>query len=210
MNSINLTNSNKTINLSKKKQLTIKSKSRGINIDNYIKPNKKDKVIPKIWELPNRKNFFNWISSTFNRYEIGSEENEKLKQKQRINKLPHKKILLNIQQLIRDFMQDESPYKGILLYYALGVGKSASSIVITEAITSLNEVLFMSRASLESNFINEIKSWGNDYMTYNNYWTFSTCKTDIEKNLAKTMKIPDNIININGGVFFIDYSKNES
>ena len=187
------------------------------NIDNdlvikYIVPKSHDKVEPKIWELPNRKRFFNWLEKNYSKYNLSKKQSlsskvlSERKRKQELEKIE----LNNVQMLCRDFMQGESPYRGLLLYLGLGVGKTCAAIAITEAILNKKEVLILSKASLEDNFINDIQRCGADYMTKNNYWVFCKCNNEAEKTHAKNLNIPLSVIEENKGVFFIDFTKNKS
>lgn len=182
------------------------------DVKKYLVPHSSDKIEPKIWELPNRKRFFNWVQTTFKKYDLNEEfkltkdikeERDRKKELDRIN-------LNNVQQLTRDFMQSESPYRGLLLYLGLGVGKTCAAIAIAEAILNKKEVCILSKASLEDNFINDIQRCGADYMTKNNYWVFSSYTTDVEKKLADKLNIPESVISENSGFFLIDFTKNMS
>ena len=156
-------------------------------------------IQPKLWDLPNRKTFYNWMFETYNDYKIG---NKLKKSKDNIE-------LFRIQRLVKNFFQEENPNRGILLYHGLGLGKSGAAISIAEAIPN-KDVLFLSKASLESNFIYEIRKFGARYMRNDNYWVFSNCKSKLEMDLAKNQKIPPKIINDHNGCFFIDFTKKKS
>ena len=178
----------------KAKLLSIeKVKITEYNTDRYMSSNRLD-VQPKIWELPNRKTYYNWIFDVFKDYKVG-------------NKLKPGKgsvELFRIQRLVKNFFQEENPNRGILLYHGLGLGKSGAAISIAEAIPN-RDVVFLSKASLETNFIFEIKKFGGDYMRTSNYWVFSTCKSKYERDLAQSYKIPLATIDKNEGCFFIDF-----
>ena len=60
------------------------------------------------------------------------------------------------QQLIRDYMQIESPYRGALLYHELGAGKSGASIAAAEGYINKKKMFVLSPASLAVNYENEI------------------------------------------------------
>ena len=111
-------------------------------------------------------------------------------------------------------MQTESPYRGILLYFGLGVGKTLSAIAIAEAILN-KEVLVLSKTALEDNFKENIYKGGQDYMVKQNYWVFCKCSLDKKSDepalkLAKQIGIDLNLIGDNGGFYLIDFSKNYS
>jgi hypothetical protein len=171
-------------------------------LDRY-RPSKIRKIHPKVWELTNRKTFYNWLHENYSVYEIGAKK--QLKQS-------YNRELTTYQKLVRDFLQEDSPYRGILLYYGLGTGKSCASIAMSEAIPNLKKVLFLSKTALEKNYRNEIlKCDGSaDYMKRANHWVFIKGTTDVEKHLIKKLAIPTSIINTNGGAYIIDHSVKSS
>jgi hypothetical protein len=169
----------------------------------YI-PTNTDRIIPKVWELPNRKTFFNWVLKTYTGYDKKEAKSVTEGQKQL------RMELFSQQKLVRDFMSDQSPYRGLLLFHGLGVGKTCASIAISETITDPNkEVWVFSKASLEGNYIKNIKDCGMDLVRNQNNWVFIECESDEEKELVdKYYRIPAEVIKENGGAFIINYSDN--
>ena len=106
---------------------------------NYIPPVNKHIIYPKnkLWELPNRKHFYNWINDTYSAYE---ETNSDKPIKKELPRIKEQIELNNIQRLTRDYLQGESPARGLLLYIGLGHGKTCASIAIAEAILTKKEV----------------------------------------------------------------------
>lgn len=200
----NFFGNNESINVSK--GLDVENRKVFPGLEHYIPSSNKDIVHPKYWELPSRKHFYNWIMDEFNQYEIGNSK----KQKVHVPRLKQHFELSNIQRLTRDYLQGESPVRGLLLYLGLGVGKTCTAITISEAILTRKEVIVISKASLEPNWIKEIKQCGADYVRNQNHWVFKTCDSEEMKDLANHLGIPDSIININRGVFLVDYRKKES
>lgn len=194
--------------------ITIRSDEQAAKYDALNSENiEKHRILPDVWELPNRKRFYDWVQNMFKQYELGSSENNKLAETLKSPAIFRKNRrfpLNNTQQLIRDFLTGNSPYRGMLLFYALGVGKTCSGIAVSESIQTLKEVLFVSKAALDPNFRTEITSCGADYMTFSNYWVFSRCSTDVEIELANKMGISADTIRQNGGAFFIDFARNIS
>ena len=190
------------------KQLFDKSLSK------YIPPINSKQVRPKYWELPNRKNFFNWVLDTFQQYETGNTR------KQVIEKplIDEQTTLSNIQRLTRDYLQGESPVRGLLLYIGLGHGKTCAAIAIAEAILTKKEVIVFSKANLEPNFRKEIRKCGTDYVKTMSFWVFKQCSPEAESGsesgaeyrLAIDLGIPKQSIIENGGVYFIDFTKTKS
>jgi hypothetical protein len=181
-------------------------KSGDDKLNKYRIPINKDIIHPKYWELPNRKHFYNWIMDTFQQYELGNEKKNK----------PYKKRIAqhfelhNIQRLTRDYLQTESPARGLLIYFGLGVGKTCTGITISEAILSKKNVVVFSKSALEANWIKGIRDCGCDYMKTHNHWVFKSVESDDMEKLVKELGIPISVIKINGGVFLIDFTNNLS
>ena len=75
--------------------------------------NNNNEISPLKWVLPDKKEFVKWIDETFIKYRAtGKPENVKAKF------TPFK-----YQKFLRDYMGNDSPYRGILLYHELGSGK---------------------------------------------------------------------------------------
>ena len=107
-----------------------------------------DAIHPNAWILANRKGFFEWMYNTY-KYSKNIPNLETATPGQ-ITLFPH-------QKLIRDFMYIHSPYRGILLYHGLGVGKTIASIAAAEAfVNNRKKVIIMIPASLETNYREEI------------------------------------------------------
>ncbi len=88
--------------------------------------------------------------------------------------------LLPHQQLVQRFMQIDTPYRGLLLYHGLGSGKTNSSISIAEALIPYKEVIVMTPASLETNYIQELKKYGNKAYRLQQYWVWTTNPTPLQ------------------------------
>ena len=171
------------------------------NIRNFMPGASKNEIVPTVWELPNRKRFNDWVLKTFD------EKYDNIADIPKTDDNPKPFNPKIVQRLIHDFMRGSSPYRGLLLYYGLGVGKSCSALAISEAINTLERVVFISKASLEDNFKKEIKFCGAEYMRHMNHWAFCDCDSPAERELAAKLGITDKMIETNGGCFIIDYSK---
>jgi superfamily II DNA or RNA helicase len=111
------------------------------NISNFI--NKDDLVQPLNWVLPNRKSFINWVNETFLKYRANGKKYN----------ITNKFSPYKYQKLLRDYMQNNSPYRGILLYHGLGSGKTCTSLEIAENLKTERNIVVMLPASLRTNFI---------------------------------------------------------
>lgn len=125
-------------------------------------------VNPSKWVPSNRTGLIPWIYKTFNRTKYGEEdpaavvecvgkpENEdcEIEPKNKTQRFfPH-------QRIVRDIIQLDSPYRGLLLFHSLGTGKSATSIASAEGFTARHrKVHIMVPAALEANYRDEIKRY---------------------------------------------------
>ena len=119
------------------------NKELASKVDTFI--NKNNLVEPLNWVLPNRKEFVEWINETFLKYRATGKEQ------------PHSKKFtpFKYQQLLRDYMQNNSPYRGVLLYHSLGSGKTCTAITIAENLKTERNIVVMLPASLRTNFIED-------------------------------------------------------
>ena len=77
----------------------------------------------------------------------------------------------NHQQYIVNFLNKNTPYRGLLVYHGLGSGKTAASIFASQGYDK--DVVVMTPASLRNNFVDEIRNrFGDKLYQYNNFWTF--------------------------------------
>ncbi len=165
-------------------------------------------VSPKSWVLPNRVKFSkNWLDTTF-KY-----SQSKLKAKctectstdeevcpaiktDSVNLFPHQKF-------IKDYIQFDSPYRGLLLYHGLGSGKSCSSIAAAELLMNHMDVIVMLPASLRGNYINEIKKCGRQYYNMKQRWVFiptDTFSSNVQE-VADLVKIDKELLDKHGGLW---------
>ena len=149
-----------------KGKLSIKPKQ--IDLTKHLSPRTK-KITPKSWELPNRKQFSNWVDTSFNNYRI---EKKPAKLECAEVKECTKMELFSHQKLVRDFLQIDSPFRGILLYHGLGVGKTCAAIAIAEGLKNNRKIYILLNKSLKQNFKLELMKCGDDYYRLNNHWIF--------------------------------------
>ena len=191
----------------KKGKLTIVPKKKSkIDVAKYTSP-PKDLLIPKEWELPNRKQFSNWVDSSYNKYRI-SKQPKKLECAEVTE--CQKMELFSHQKLVRDFLQINSPYRGLLLYHGLGVGKTCASISIAEGFKQdkFRKIYILLNKSLKQNFKLELMKCGDDYYRLNNHWVFiEATKSSPEYYDLVKFGIPNKLIVKNNGGWLIDFSK---
>ena len=120
-------------------------------------------VKPKEWVLPNRIGYNKKIYNTFNpsNYAATATATKAVKPACKCTDdtcdLEDSYVkLLRQQKIVKDYMQYDSPYRGILLYHELGSGKSIASIAAAEGYVNLKKIVIMTPASLSQNYENEL------------------------------------------------------
>ena len=131
------------------------------------------KVINKLdmgdgYVLPNKTNFIEFINSS----DVNSFASKFKKWlpdlKDGYEDLPKSQRYLKIYQLlVSNYLQEDSPYRGLLLFHGLGAGKTAASITTAEGYINRN-VMILLPASIKKTFKSEV----NLFTLYNkkNYW----------------------------------------
>ncbi len=155
------------------------------------------RVQPSQYMLPNRKTFVNWFDSTYGAYRV--KKDSKFTKGAKFSFFNHQKI-------IRDYISKESPFRGLLLYHGLGVGKTCGSIAIAEGFRTDRKVIVMLNKSLRQNFRDNLKFCGYDYFRINQHWFFHKFEGDDQlKQYARYLNIP--IKRDLEGAWFIDFDK---
>ena len=118
-------------------------------------------VKPDNWVLPNRIGYNKKIYNTFNPSKYATVVPAKLAAPCKCSDdtcdLEDSYVkLLRQQKIVKDYMQFESPYRGILLYHELGSGKSIASIAAAEGYVNRKKIVIMTPASLSQNYENEL------------------------------------------------------
>jgi len=117
------------------------------------------------------------------------------------------------QQLVRDYLNLVTPYRGLLLYHGLGSGKTCSSIAIAEGMKDTKKVIVMLPASLQRNYIEEIKKCGDPIFKRNQYWEWIQVSQDNEeliKNLSIALSLSEDYIKKQRGVWITNISKSSN
>jgi hypothetical protein len=139
-------------------------------------------VAPKSYVLPNRAKFNHWIDETF-KYDAISFNNASIKtrrtksaakdsQEDVCNTKADSVELFSHQKFIKDYIQADSPYRGLLVFHGLGTGKTCSAVAAAEIMLKNMNVTVLLPASLKPNFIDEIKKCGNMFYKLKQEWVF--------------------------------------
>ena len=131
----------------------------------YKAPVPSDGFVPE-----NRRAFTNFINTTFSEFKLAL---PKLDPKA-CDKLTGTQTdtMYKYQEFVRDYMQWQSPYRGLLIYHGLGSGKTCSAIAAAEALFSQGNrrIIVLTPASLQENFLKEISFCGFEHFRLNNNW----------------------------------------
>jgi hypothetical protein len=142
-------------------------------------------IIETSYFKENRQIFTNFINSIFQPYleKINSQEEETCD-----SMISGDFSLLTHQEIVRDYINLYTPYTGLLLYHGLGSGKTCSSIAIAEGIKSHNvpnhKIIIMTPASLEKNYIEELKYCGDFMYKKTQHWDFMPFKKSSKEAVA--------------------------
>jgi superfamily II DNA or RNA helicase len=137
-------------------------------------------ISPKSWVNPNRVKFNNWIDETF-KYDAISFNNSSIKTRKMQNKDEQQDAcatkadsveLFSHQKFIKDYIQYDSPYRGLFVFHGLGTGKTCSAVASAEVLLKNMNVVVLLPASLKPNFIDEIKKCGNMFYKLKQNWVF--------------------------------------
>ena len=137
-------------------------------------------VAASSYYMNNREVFVNFINGIFNEYKEDLQDESKNISCEDIGKDTGEIGLLTHQKIVRDYINLYTPYRGLLLYHGLGSGKTCSSIAIAEGIKSGGkQVIIMTPASLQRNYLEEIKKCGDLIYRKNQFWEWISIDDNI-------------------------------
>ena len=175
-----------------------------------------DKIIASPYFMNNRKIFVDFINKFFEtRYKdvLGKEGQITCKQISNAKTDSAAMSLFPHQQIVKDYLNLYTPYRGLLLFHGLGSGKTCSSIAIAEGIKTEKQIIIMTPASLQANYRNDLKKCGDEFYKRNQHWDFISIKDSNVKDkeekilqLSKILNIDVSMIKENGGAWMIDVS----
>ena len=170
-------------------------------------PSKAITVLTPRFYLNNREKFIDFMDRLFSRYtdQLAAEE----KDITCANRGGEEFSLLTHQQIIRDYINLYTPYRGLLLYHGLGAGKTCGSIGIAEGFRESKQIIVMTPASLRTNYIEEIKKCGDLLYKKNQYWEFVSVGDNLEliNSLAKALNLSPRYVQQNKGAWLVNAKK---
>lgn len=114
--------------------------------------------------------------------------------------------LLPQQEIVLNYINNYTPYRGLLLYHGLGSGKTCAAIAAAEGMMDRRHVYVMTPASLRKNFVEEIKFCGAPIYSRDQHWTFveAAPRTAKAKMLAQVSGLSQTYVNGKKGAWVID------
>lgn len=173
-----------------------------------------EKIVASPYFMNNRKIFVDFINKFFlTKFKDASEKGapitcEEIKKSKtdsaRLSLFPH-------QQIVKDYLNMYTPYRGLLLFHGLGSGKTCSSIAIAEGLKTEKQIIIMTPASLQVNYRNDLKKCGDEFYKRNQHWEFISIRgiPEAERNtkiaqLAAVLNISTDMVRENGGAWMIN------
>ena len=175
---------------------------------------KEPPVIIKVssYYMNNREIFVNFINSLFEPYK---KELESMNANISCDTIGNSNTddkgfsLMTHQKIVRDYLNLFTPYRGLLLYFGLGTGKTCSSIAIAEGMKDTKKIIIMLPASLRTNYMEELKHCGDSLYKKNQYWEFISLKTNPEAltTLSAVLNLSQDYIIKQKGAWFVNIKK---
>jgi hypothetical protein len=177
----------------------------------------------KIYRPISSSTFSNFIVQTYNQYsptllKVLREGADALKKPKEFDRDackkrdPNKVENFYYQKFVRDYLNKDSPYRGLLIYHGLGTGKTCTSIAAAEALYwgGKKTIFVLTPATLSNNYRRELGKCGFFPLRSNNYWSFMKVKDiakpdkDMSKDLGfywleNVLGLPPSIIYKQGG-----------
>ena len=163
--------------------------------------------------MNNRKMFVQVVNGIFDQYKssVADEDEEDVSCESLYNGANIS--LMTHQRIVRDYMNLYTPYRGLLLFHGLGAGKTCTSIGIAEGMKSFKKVLIMTPASLQPNYVAELKKCGDLYYKKQQYWEWISVQdkpSELKETLSKVLSVSMEFIIKNGGAWLLNVSIPES
>ncbi len=176
-----------------------RTRTRARNVGNLSANDIREIIIPpEQWVDLQYKRFPSWVNETFIQYQTKGREKMPAPQPGAAFK-PY-----GYQKFLRDFMQENSPYRGILLYHGLGSGKTCTSITIAENLKTNRNVLIVLPATLKSNYIEKGLKVCGDRRYKNNNSLIREKYTFISYNASNKLKQFERIGSLDNRVIILE------
>ena len=167
------------------------------------------KIKVSSYYMNNREIFINFINSLFEPYRQELAKNKESISCETIGKTSSDFSLLTHQEIVRDYMNLYTPYRGLLLYHGLGSGKTCSSIAIAEGMKGPKKIIIMTPKSLRRNYMEELKKCGDLMYKKDQFWEFIPAQpnSEIARILSSILNLPMEYIKKKKGAWFVNITK---
>jgi hypothetical protein len=117
--------------------------------------------------------------------------------------------LMMHQKVVRDYLNLYAPYRGLLLYYSLGSGKTCTSVAIAEGMKSDKKIVLMTPASLKMNFFSELKKCGDALYRQKQHWEFISIEgqADYVRVLSRALNLKPEYVKRKKGAWMVNIKK---
>lgn len=173
-----------------------------------------NKIKASAYYLNNRQIFVNFVTGIFNKYKLDIARDRKNMSCDDTDGDGFK--LMSHQKLVRDYISQYTPYRGVLLFHGLGAGKTCSSIAIAEGLKTSKQIIIMTPASLSMNYKQELKKCGDDMYKKNQFWEFiytndlGDNKREIIDSLSQVLSLSVDFINKQKGAWLMNVTKSSN
>jgi len=167
------------------------------------------KIIASSYYMNNREKFVNFINSLFAPYKEELKRNAENISCDTVGNTSGNISLLIHQEIVRDYMNLYTPYRGLLLYHGLGSGKTCSSIAIAEGMKGPKKIIIMTPKSLRRNYMEELKKCGDLMYKKDQYWEFISAppNSELARILSSILNLPMEYIKKKKGAWFVNVTK---
>ena len=167
------------------------------------------KIIASSYYMNNRERFVNFINSLFAPYKEELKRNAENISCDTIGNTSSSMALLIHQEIVRDYMNLYTPYRGLLLYHGLGSGKTCSSIAIAEGMKGPKKIIIMTPKSLRRNYMEELKKCGDLMYKKDQFWEFISAppNSELARILSSILNLPMEYIKKKKGAWFVNVTK---
>lgn len=189
----------KTAEVLDKKQEEIISLEILKDLEERIPKKENIELITSNYFMNNREFFINFINTLFKSY----------KQEIKGDITNKESDYFVHQRIIREYLLNYTPYRGLLIYHGLGAGKTCGSIAIAESLKNTKEVMILTPASLRMNYLKELKKCGDELYKINQHWEWIRDDIGVEilNKLASIMNLNLDFVKQQGGIWFVNVKK---
>jgi len=161
----------------------------------------------------NREKFIQFVNRLFEPYkqELAQLDKESVSCDSRSRSTQQSFSLMTHQKIVRDYLANYTPYRGLLLYHGLGSGKTCSSIAIAEGLKQNKKIIVMTPASLRMNYVQELKNCGDPLYKKQQHWEFIYLNSDSDSEqidvIRKTLGVPIQFVKRQKGIWLVNSKK---